>query len=156
MHFPLTSPAGITGGFAPPRPSAMYDFTLVPTGESQSQTLLLASSVREDGTPSLQAAPRKAIALEGTGGALVAELEGILRRLPPAPPPANVDMYGRDVGIEWRGAGLSWRNSAPQGCARGPDDGVGVAGMEDREAFGRAVEIVDELVKRGVVVEGSG
>ena len=113
-------------------------------------SILLASSLRPDGTPHLQSHPPKSVPLSATTTALLDELRSILHRLPTENPPSS-DIYHRDIGIMWQSDDLTWFNSAPQGCARFDSD---VAPTEDdKKAFDRAVEIVDALVKSGVAQE---
>ena len=64
------------------------------------------------------------------------------------------DIYGRNIGIFWQGAdGFTWVNSAPEGCG-GSQSEVRVT-EEDKEAFDRAVEITEILVKRGIAHEST-
>jgi hypothetical protein len=79
-------------------------------------------------------------------------LEGILRKLPTEEVP-SADIYDRDIGIFWQGPdGFMWANSAPEGCSQ--SEGGIVVTKEDKDAFNRAVEITEILVKRGVAQEG--
>lgn len=139
---------GITGGFAPPRPSAVHDLALDPSSDPTS--IFLSSAIRDDGTPSLQSHPPKHVKVSADTDALIDELQTILRRLPTENPP-SADIYRRDIGIFWQGDGFEWVNAAPQGCG-GFDSSVNVTD-DDRKAFDRAVDIVEELVKKGVAKE---
>ncbi|KAI0066525.1 hypothetical protein BV25DRAFT_1796324 [Artomyces pyxidatus] len=146
--FSLRIQHGITGGFAPPRPSAVHDLSLE---SSTSPFIVLSSAIREDGTPSLLPHPPKSVPVSDDTTALIDELQTILRRLPTENPP-SADIYRQDIGIFWQGAdGFTWVNAAPQGCG-GWEGDVKVTD-EDRKAFGRAVEITETLVGRGVAKE---
>jgi hypothetical protein len=139
--------SGIAGGFAPPNPSAVHDLHF----EHGASTILLTSMVRPDGTPSLQAQGLKAIHPSSEdNSALLSELESILKKLPTEETPSS-DIYSRDIGIYYQSPDFSWVNAAPQGCARFDSD-VKVT-EEDKAAFGRAVQIVETLVQRGVAHE---
>ena len=46
-----------------------------------------------------------------------------------------------------------WTNSAPEGCG-GSGSGTVVVTKENKDAFNRAVEITETLVKGGVAQEG--
>ncbi|TFY82590.1 hypothetical protein EWM64_g1430 [Hericium alpestre] len=143
--FSLRVQHGITGGFAPPTPSAIHDFSFTP---DTANNILLTSQIRELGTPSLLPAAAKSIAVSEETAAQLAELEAILRRLP-ASGPQGADVYGRDVGIMYARPGFEWVNAAPQGCG-GYDDGSSGVTEDDKRAFQRAVDIADGLVKKGV------
>ncbi|TFK34681.1 hypothetical protein BDQ12DRAFT_689388 [Crucibulum laeve] len=130
---------GITGGFAPPTPSEVL--SVARTDDRPS--LAITAAKRETGTPSLVEAAPKSLSINSDNGALVDELHGILKSIPPAPP-NSVDIYGLDTGIVWGSEDLEWMNCGPQGC------GGGVGGVEvteeDKKKFKRAVEIVRHLV----------
>ncbi|KAI0036997.1 hypothetical protein K488DRAFT_39963 [Vararia minispora EC-137] len=145
--FSLRIQHGIAGGFAPPNPSAVHDLSF----EQGASTIFLSSKIRPDGTPSLQAQDLKAIHPSTEDNvSLLAELESILNKLPTEDVPSS-DIYGRDIGIFYQSPDLTWINAAPQGCARFESD-VKVT-EEDKTAFGRAVEIIETLVQRGVAHE---
>ncbi|KAF7343131.1 hypothetical protein MVEN_01743500 [Mycena venus] len=132
---------GIKGGFAPPTPNAVYTLTQV-AGQS---SLAITAAVRESGTPSLQEAAPKSLG-DGDASALVDELYGILKTIPMEDPKGSEDIYGLDTSIMWGSEDLEWMNGGPQGCGSGtsmvqPTD-------EDKAKFKRAVEIVEELVKK--------
>ncbi|KZV66069.1 hypothetical protein PENSPDRAFT_102533 [Peniophora sp. CONT] len=142
--FDLRIQHGIAGGFAPPNPSAVHDFHLEPGAP----TILLSSMVRPDGTPSLQPHPQKSIHVESDDtSALVEELETILKGLPTEGDNPGADIYGKDIGIMYQSENVSWMNTAPQGCSRMESDVK--PSEEQKKQFGRAVEIVDILSKRG-------
>ncbi|TFY70501.1 hypothetical protein EVG20_g2499 [Dentipellis fragilis] len=146
--FDLRIQHGITGGFAPPRPSAVYDLSL---STQSPNSILLSSQFREDGTPDLLPLAPKAVGISSDTESLVEELKGILKDLPTQNPP-QADIYGKDIGIFWQSDDFQWMNSAPQGCG-GFDDGTTVT-ADDKKKFERAVDIVDTLVKRGIAHEG--
>ena len=131
---------GITGGFAPPTPSALY--TLAQT--SGVPSLAITAAVRPDGTPSLQEAAPKALSPDSDTTALVDELHGILKSIPTESPPGSEDIYGMDTSIAWGSDDLEWYNGGPQGCGGG--NSMVKATDEDKKKFARAVEIVNELV----------
>ena len=131
---------GITGGFAPPTPSAIVTITGIPT-----QNLLnITSAVRPKGTPSLQdAVPKSISAQDEHTAALVTELRGILQSIPTESPPGSQDIYGLDTSIAFGSEDFMWQNGGPQGCGGGESS---VQPTEEQKAkFKRAVEIVQEL-----------
>ena len=147
-NFPL---AGITGGFAPPTPEAIHTITKV----ENNTHLLITSATREIGTPDLKSlAPKSLLASSPhtDTAALVEELHGILKKLPLESPPGSEDIYGMDVSIAWGSEDLEWCNGGPEGCGGGVS--MVQATEEEKRKFGRAVEIVEELVKRGEATEG--
>ncbi|CAE7234335.1 unnamed protein product [Rhizoctonia solani] len=136
---------GITGGFAPPTPSAIHQ--LGRSGDNPN-VLLVESQIRPDGTPSLQGHPPKNLAVgDSSHGstALLDELHSILKEIPTESPPGSEDIYGLDTAIMWMSDDLEWMNGGPQGC------GIGVSSVqpteEQKAKFKRAVEIVTELTK---------
>ncbi|KAH8116778.1 hypothetical protein DFH11DRAFT_1577509 [Phellopilus nigrolimitatus] len=146
-EFSLRLQHGITGGFAPPTPSAIHTFT-----KSAPQThILIASTTRADGTPSLTDAAPKSLSLtdaegDATQHALVNELYGILKSIPTESPPGSEDIYRLDTSIFWQSDDLMWINGGPQGCGGGTSE---VQPTDKEKAkFGRAVEIVNELLSR--------
>lgn len=140
---------GIAGGFVPPNPSAVHDLTLEGTGSPH--ILLLSQFPSNPAAQQVELKPKN-IPISGDTTTLVKELEGILRKLPTEEVP-TADIYDRDIGIFWQGPdGFMWANSAPQGCSQ--SEGGTVVTKEDKDAFNRAVEITEILVKRGVAQEG--
>ncbi|KAJ6587862.1 hypothetical protein B0H19DRAFT_1225911 [Mycena capillaripes] len=133
---------GITGGFAPPTPNAVYTVTQSPTEAK----LAITAAVRPSGTPSLQDAGPKSLSSDDTTKALVDELHGILKAIPMEDPKGSEDIYGMDTSIAWGSDDLEWYNGGPQGCGGG--NSTVKATEEDKAKFKRAVEIVDELVKK--------
>jgi hypothetical protein len=139
---------GIVGGFVPPNPSAIHDLTLEGTGPH----ILLLSQFPSNLAAQEDELKPKNIPISDDTTTLVKELGGILRKLPTEEVP-SADIYNRDIGIFWQGPdGFMWANSAPEGCSQ-TESGV-VVTKEDKEAFNRAVEITEILVKRGVAQEG--
>jgi len=130
---------GISGGFAPPTPSAIYTITR-PLNHT---TLAVGSAVRPDGTASLQDAAPKSLSVQ-EGDPLVEELHGILKTIPTESPPGSEDIYGLDTSIAWGSDDLQWCNGGPSGCGGGTS--TIKASEEDKAKFRRAVEIVNELV----------
>lgn len=140
---PHLSTLGITGGFAPPTPSAIYTITGAPSQPSWSIT----AAVRPDGTPSLGDEERKTLAAtDATATALVGELHDILKGLPTEQPPGSEDIYGLDTGIAFGSDDLMWMNGGPAGCGGGTS--TVQATEEQKVQFKRAVKIVQELVER--------
>ncbi|KAI0752974.1 hypothetical protein C8Q80DRAFT_1267428 [Daedaleopsis nitida] len=142
-EFSLRLQEGITGGFAPPRPSAIVTITGIPT-----QNLLnITSAVRPKGTPSLQdAVPKSISAKDEHTAALVTELRSILQSLPTESPPGSQDIYGLDTSIAFGCDDFMWQNGGPQGCGGGESE---VQATEEQKAkFKRAVEIVKEIQEK--------
>jgi len=132
---------GITGGFAPPTPDAVYTLTQV----GGQPSLAITAAVRHSGTPSLQDAAPKSVTPDDRTTALVDELHGILASIPTESPPGSEDIYGMDTSIAWGSDDLEWYNGGPQGCGGGTST---VKATEEHKAkFKRAVEIVQQLVK---------
>lgn len=131
--------SGITGGFAPPRPSAIHSITR----PAAAATLNVESFVRPDGTPELQSAAPKTLTSDEHSH-LVEELHGILKTIPTESPPGSEDIYGLDTSIFWGSDDLQWCNGGPQGCGGGSS--MVHASEQDKAKFKRAIEIVNELV----------
>lgn len=145
MHpseFFFTLQKGITGGFAPPIPTAVYTVTASP----KVPHIYVTSGTRNDGTPSLQDASPKTLASDDAETtALVGELHGILKTLPTEDPGCE-DLYGMDTSIFWGSEDLQWKNGASGGC--GSTKSKKEATDEEKKKFGRAVEIVHKLVSK--------
>ncbi|KAJ7108196.1 hypothetical protein C8R44DRAFT_803756 [Mycena epipterygia] len=133
---------GITGGFAPPTPNAVYTLTQ----PLNATALAITAAVRPSGTPSLQDAAPKSLDHDDGTNALVDELHGILKSIPMEEPKGSEDIYGMDTSIAWGSDDLEWYNGGPQGCGGG--NSIVKASEEDKTKFKRAVEIVDELVNK--------
>ncbi|KIJ39070.1 hypothetical protein M422DRAFT_258224 [Sphaerobolus stellatus SS14] len=133
---------GITGGFAPPTPSAIH--TLVRSKDSPSQ-IVVNSSVRPDGQPSLGEAQSKHLNVD-SHSPLIDELESILKTIPVESPPGSQDIYGMDIGLAYGSDNLQWANGGPAGCGQGYSENQ--ATDEDKAKFKRAVEIVNEILKQ--------
>ncbi|KIM38833.1 hypothetical protein M413DRAFT_447534 [Hebeloma cylindrosporum] len=134
---------GIRGGFAPPTPNFIHTITL----PLDSDSLTVASSVRPEGTPSLQDIAPKFVKLKNEDTeALVDELHGILKELPTEYPPGSEDIYGLDTSIAWGSDDLQWMNGAPGGCGGGTS--VIQPTEEQKAKFRRAVDIVTTLVEK--------
>ncbi|EJU06293.1 hypothetical protein DACRYDRAFT_19518 [Dacryopinax primogenitus] len=132
---------GITGGFAPPTPSAVYTLT---ASSDNPAVVLVQAQTREEGTPSLSdpLAPKE-VAVSAAEGK-INELESILKQLPVEVPTGSQDIYGLDTSIFFGSGDLEWRNGGPQGCGGGVSEVQ--ATDEQKEKFKRAVEIVESLV----------
>ncbi|EPT01889.1 hypothetical protein FOMPIDRAFT_1161101 [Fomitopsis schrenkii] len=142
-EFSLRLQHGITGGFAPPTPSAIYTITGTPSQPSWNIT----AAVRPDGTPSLQDEQRKTLAAtDASATALVSELHAILKDLPTEQPPGSEDIYGLDTSIAFGSDDLMWMNGGPAGCGGGTSAVQATA--EEKTKFKRAVKIVQELIER--------
>jgi hypothetical protein len=77
---------------------------------------------------------------------LVHELQGILKTIPSEHPPGSEDIYGLNTSIAWGSEEVQWQNSAPGGCGHGVSEVQPT--KEHKAKFTRAVEIVNELVKK--------
>ncbi|THH29163.1 hypothetical protein EUX98_g5027 [Antrodiella citrinella] len=139
-EFSLRLQHGITGGFAPPTPSAIFTVTGAPSVPH----LLVTAAVRPHGTPSLQDSIPKDLAIDNRTSSLVTELHSILKTIPVESPPGSEDIYGLDTSIAFGSEDLQWMNGGPQGCGGGQSSVQ--ATEEDKIKFRRAVEIVEQLV----------
>ncbi|KAI9512005.1 hypothetical protein F5148DRAFT_974365 [Russula earlei] len=149
--FALRIQYGIVGGFVAPQPTALHYLTLDSPGTPN--IVLLSQFPSDPAAQTLEGSRAKSIPISDDTTGLVKELEGILHKLPTEVVP-SADIYGRNVGIFWQGPdGFEWANSAPEGCG----EGVGTVKVteDERNAFDRAVEITEILVKRGVAREGA-
>ncbi|KAH9831836.1 uncharacterized protein C8Q71DRAFT_780700 [Rhodofomes roseus] len=142
-EFSLRLQHGITGGFAPPTPSAIYTITGTPSQPAWNIT----AAVRPDGTPSLSDEERKTLSATDAGATtLVGELHGILKSIPTEQPPGSEDIYGLDTSIAFGSDDLMWMNGGPAGCGTGRS--TVQATEEDKAKFKRAVKIVQELLEK--------
>jgi len=132
---------GITGGFAPASPSAVY---VLSRAKDSPADLVVTSATRPDGQASLGQAVPKKLAVD-SHAALIDELHSILKGLPTESPPGSEDIYGLDTSIAWGSDDLEWCNGGPAGCGGGNSETK--ASDEDKKKFKRAVEIVNELSK---------
>ncbi|KAG8697323.1 hypothetical protein FRC09_007940 [Ceratobasidium sp. 395] len=133
---------GITGGFAPPTPSAIHQLT---RSSDEPANIFIQSMVRPDGEASLNDLGPKQLPVDDHAH-LVEELHSILKELPTEQPPGSQDIYGLDTSIAWGSDDLEWTNGGPQGCGGGVSDVQ--ATPEQKEKFKRAVDIVTELTKK--------
>jgi len=148
--FALRIQYGIIGGFVPPNPSAVHSLTLEST---YTPHILLLSQFPSNPAAQQAELKPKNIPISDDTTSLIKELEGILLELPTEEVP-SADIYGRNIGIFWQGSdGFMWANSAPEGCGES-DSGTVVVTKDNKDAFNRAVEITETLVKRGVAQEG--
>ncbi|KAJ7054212.1 hypothetical protein C8F01DRAFT_1259957 [Mycena amicta] len=129
---------GITGGFAPPAPMAIFTMTQA----DGAPTLAITTSERTPGTRVLGDAVPKSVTPDT---ALVEELHAILKSLPTESPPGSEDIYGLNTSIVWGSEDLEWCNGGPAGCGRGTSEVQ--ASDEDKDKFRRAVEIVEQLTE---------
>ncbi|KIP09763.1 hypothetical protein PHLGIDRAFT_102312, partial [Phlebiopsis gigantea 11061_1 CR5-6] len=142
-EFSVRLQKGITGGFAPPTPSAIFTIDGAP-GRPE---LHITSAVRPHGTPSLQdALPKSLSASDANTQQLVGELYSILKSLPTEQPPGSEDIYRADVGIAFASGDFTWMNGGPRGCGGGTSSVH--ATPEEKTKFKRAVEIVETLVEK--------
>ncbi|KZT62853.1 hypothetical protein CALCODRAFT_489369 [Calocera cornea HHB12733] len=132
---------GITGGFAPPTPSAVY--TLTASSDNPS-IVLIQSQTREDGTPSLSEPLAPKEVQKSSAQSKIDELEAILKQLPVEQPTGSQDIYGLDTSIFFGSNDLQWRNGGPQGCGGGYSEVQ--ATDEQKELFKKAIGIVETLV----------
>ncbi|KAL4071819.1 hypothetical protein V8B97DRAFT_2016017 [Scleroderma yunnanense] len=130
---------GITGGFAPPTPSAIHTLSVNDDGT----TLTIVSQTRPHGTPTLGDPVTRTLSVGSDNTAdLLAELRTILSEIPPQYPGAE-DLYRKDISI------ITHQNStgfAAYGSAAA--HGVQPPTEEQVGRFNRAVEIVNQLVAR--------
>jgi len=150
-EFSVRLQEGITGGFAPPTPSAIHSIT---TNVTQ-PVLNVTSAVRPDGTPQLRDAVPKTLSVSPDSDSnpdvqhtlkLVEELHTILKSIPVEFPPGSQDIYGMDTSIAFQSDDLEWYNGGPSGCGGGTSE---VQATDDnKKSFKRAVEIVNELVAK--------
>lgn len=131
---------GITGGFAPPTPSAIHTIQAM----AKQPTLDISSSFRPDGTAHLQDALSKSLKHDDHTTGLVDELQTILKTIPTESPVGSEDIYGMDTSIAFMGPDFMWMNGGPQGCGGGVSTVQATA--EDKAQFKRAVAIVNEIV----------
>jgi len=125
----------VTGGFAPPDPTAIKSVSCTPETNflqiTSSSSNLAQTSVPKDASVD----------------ALVKELQSILKTIPTEDPVGSEDIYGLGISIMWGSDDLEWRNFGPQGCG-----GLSTvqATDEHKAKFKRAVDIAEELVAKGV------
>ncbi|KIK03737.1 hypothetical protein K443DRAFT_94570 [Laccaria amethystina LaAM-08-1] len=132
---------GMSGGFAPPNPSAIVTMTK----PSNVSFLNIAAATREPDAPSLQdLAPKSIDTSKQHTTELINELHDILHSIPTESPPASEDIYGLDTSIAWGSDDLQWMNLGPQGCVRGESSVQPTP--EQKIKFKRAVDIVHELL----------
>ncbi|KAI0342548.1 hypothetical protein BDW22DRAFT_1407605 [Trametopsis cervina] len=142
-EFSLRLQEGITGGFAPPTPSAI----LTVTGSPNKADLHITSAIRPHGTPSLQDALPKSLSKSEPGvDESITELYTILKSLPTEKPAGSEDIYRLDTSIAFASEGFTWQNGGPQGCGGGQSSVRATA--EEKARFKRAVEIVNKLVEQ--------
>jgi len=127
---------GITGGFAPPDPTAVKSVTYA----AGTNSLQITSS------SSSNLVPIK-VEKDGSVDVLVEELQSILKSIPTEDPPGSEDIYGLNTSIMWGSDEFVWRNAGPQGC--GGYSSV-QATDEQKAKFKKALEIADALVAKGV------
>ncbi|KAG5659491.1 hypothetical protein KAF25_002050 [Fusarium avenaceum] len=140
-EFTIRLQRGITGGFTPVSPSAIYSISKEPDSE-----VTVASLVKEAGRSLPEIPTEKTISSTQTND-LVNELETILKAIPTESPQYSEDIYGLDTGIIWRSDDFEWSNKAPEGCGGGPGASKVQATDGQREKFKRAVEIIEEILK---------
>ncbi|CAJ0546520.1 Ff.00g011470.m01.CDS01 [Fusarium sp. VM40] len=138
-EFMIRLQRGITGGFAPPTPSAIYTISKGPDSE-----VTITSSVREDGQPMLGNPTEKTITSTQVND-LVNELETILKEIPVEYPSGSEDIYSLDTGIFWGSTDFEWMNGGPGGCGGGSSEAQPTPGQ--KESFKRAVKIIEEMVE---------
>jgi hypothetical protein len=139
---------GITGGFAPPKPSEIHVLTL---STDRPNILAVDSQYRADGSSSLQSTNTepKTVSLsenEANNKELIDELHDILKYLPTEKPPGSQDIYGMDTSIAWGSQDLEWHNGGPAGCSKGTSEVQ--ATDEEKAKFKRAVEIIRSLATK--------
>jgi hypothetical protein len=118
------------GGFVGATPKEIHTLT---TSSSTTQSLLVQSAIRLDDTSHLQEQGDTKTLDIRKSSLLVDELHAILKSLP-----TDVEYDGK-FSIEWGSDDLMWKNQRRQGLKK--------AGSEDDKNFGRAVEIVKQMVQ---------
>jgi len=138
---------GITGGFAPPKPSEIHVLTLA---TDRPNLLAVNSQYRAEGSSSLQSANEEpkivSLSEDMSNKDLIDELHSILKSLPTEKPPGSQDIYGMDTSIAWGSQDLEWHNGGPGGCSKGTSEVQ--ATNEEKAKFKRAVEIIKELTTK--------
>lgn len=138
---PRRCATGITGGFAPPTPSAVYTVDGAPTKPD----LHITAALRPDGTPQLGNAMPKSLSKSASGvEEMLSELHSILQTLPVEVPAGCEDIYRLDTSIAFQSGNFMWMNGGPRGC--GTHESSVQPTAEDKARFKRAVEIVHKLV----------
>ncbi|KAF9224681.1 hypothetical protein BS17DRAFT_778798 [Gyrodon lividus] len=135
--FTITLQKGITGGFAPPTPSALHTLTTTP----DSTTVTVTSQKRPPGTPSLQDPVTRTLPLREHATELE-ELQKILSAIPPQYPGAQ-DLYGSDTSIIYRTGEAAAQGVHPYGSAAGY--GIAPPTEEEKGKFKRAIKIITDL-----------
>ncbi|KIJ16276.1 hypothetical protein PAXINDRAFT_155013 [Paxillus involutus ATCC 200175] len=132
--FTITLQKGITGGFAPPTPSALYTLTRAP----ESATVTVVSQKRPPGTPSLQDPVITTFVVEEQATELNA-LHLILSSIPPQYPGAQ-DLYGFDTSIIYRTGEAAVEGVHTYGSAAG--HGVAPPTEKEKGEFQQAVNLI--------------
>ncbi|KAH7336436.1 hypothetical protein BKA65DRAFT_506440 [Rhexocercosporidium sp. MPI-PUGE-AT-0058] len=142
-EFTLRLQVGITGGFAPPSPSAIHTITRDPS----SPQLTINSLHRTPGSPDHQLTPQPTKNLPVKDyNTQIEQIYSILKELPTEEPVGSEDIYGLDTGVSWSsGDGWKWSNGGPEGCGSEMSD-VQV-GKEEKVKFGEVVRLVIEIAE---------
>ncbi|KAG4429316.1 hypothetical protein IFR05_015200 [Cadophora sp. M221] len=141
-EFIIRLQVGITGGFAPPSPSAIYNITHAPS----SPHLTIDSLTRHPGSPDRELIPQptKHLLVQNYGK-LIDQIYNILKELPTEQPVGSEDIYGLDTGINWSdGDGWTWSNGGPEGC--GSEFSEVQVGKGQKEEFGEVVKLILNIV----------
>ncbi|KAK2688036.1 hypothetical protein QWA68_013305 [Fusarium oxysporum] len=121
---------GIAGGIVPPTPSLIIQ---IGTGDGDSLQVSITRQSGDEETKTVAAADNDA---------LIDELHGILKEIPPTSPPGSEDIYGLDTGITWMSNDLEWTNGD---SISGQGKSYVQPSPEEKEKFERAVEIIKEI-----------
>ncbi|KAF9646441.1 hypothetical protein BDM02DRAFT_3022767 [Thelephora ganbajun] len=135
-QFYLRVQHGITGGFAPPDPTAVKSVSYT----AETNTLQITSSSSSNLAPI-------SVNKDDSVDALVEELQSILKTLPTEKPQGSEDIYGLDTSIMWGSDEFEWQNGGSQGCG---GSSTVQATNEQKAKFRRALEITDTLVAKGI------
>ncbi|PVH88660.1 hypothetical protein DL98DRAFT_648019 [Cadophora sp. DSE1049] len=138
-EFSIRLQVGITGGFAPPTPSAIHTISR----SSTSPTMDISSQQQAPGSHDLQPLPTKTLPIQNHSEQ-IDQIHQILKDLPVEDPPGSEDIYGMDTGVAWKGDGLEWSNGGAEGC--GSDFSNVQVGKGEKERFGEVVRMVLEIV----------
>ena len=138
-------PPGVSGGFAPPTPSAAKSVSYA-AGTNTLQIQITPPS--SDLAPaSLQKGVNALVEKDSSVVELIEELQSILKSIPTENPRGSEDIYGFGTTIVWGSDELEWENLVPAGCGGAS---TVQATDEDKEKFKRALRIADDLVAKGV------
>ncbi|KAH7882885.1 hypothetical protein F5I97DRAFT_1930507 [Phlebopus sp. FC_14] len=136
--FTIIYQQGITGGFAPPTPTAIHALTR----DAESPSFTVTSKIRPLGTPTLQDAGSKSLSVDNYA-TLLEELQGILSTVPPQYPGVR-DLYGLDTSIILDTQASVTATAVPYGSYAAAN--VELPTEEQKGKFKRAVDIITQEI----------